>query len=288
MKILVTGANGQLGKEMNRILELRNPGTTTYTDVDSLDITDSKAVSDFIDKHQFTHIINCAAYTAVDKAESDQTSCYRINAEAVQNIANAAAKIGAKVVHISTDYVFDGKSFLPYVETDKVNPTSAYGTSKRKGEMILLSFCPDAVILRTSWLYSPHGNNFVKTMIRLGREKSELGVVYDQVGTPTSATDLAEAIYTVITARQWLPGIYHFSNEGVISWYDFTKAIHRIAGIDGCNVKPISTEDFPTAASRPHYSVLDKSKIKRTFGICIPYWEDSLTTCIEQLLAQEL
>lgn len=287
MKILVTGANGQLGKEMNRVLEQNMPGITTYTDVDTLDITDPAAVNDFVEQHQFTHIINCAAYTAVDKAEADQTLCYRINADAVQNIANAAAKTGAKVVHISTDYVFDGKSYLPYVETDKINPTSAYGTSKRKGEMVLLAFCPDAVIIRTAWLYSPHGNNFVKTMMRLGREKSELGVICDQIGTPTSASDLADAIYSVITARQWLPGIYHFSDEGAISWYDFTKAIHRIAGITGCNVKPIKTEDYPTAATRPHYSVLDKSKIKRTFNITIPYWEDSLTACINQLMAQE-
>lgn len=286
MKILVTGANGQLGKEMRSILERNLPGITDYTDVDTLDITDSRAVDEYFNKNEITHVINCAAYTAVDKAETDQTLCYRINVDAVQNLAQAASKYGIKIVHISTDYVFDGKNYRPYVESDKTNPTSTYGTTKRKGEMILLSFCPDAVILRTAWLYSPHGHNFVKTMIRLGQEKPELRVVFDQVGTPTSATDLASAIYSILTARQWVPGTYHFTDEGVTSWYDFAKAIHRLAGINTCKVTPVTTEDYPTPATRPHYSVLDKSMIKRTFGITIPYWEDSLAKCIEILKSQ--
>lgn len=286
MKILVTGANGQLGKEMRSILERNLPGITDYTDVDTLDITDSRAVDEYFNKNEITHVINCAAYTAVDKAETDQTLCYRINVDAVQNLAQAASKYGIKIVHISTDYVFDGKNYRPYVESDKTNPTSTYGTTKRKGEMILLSFCPDAVILRTAWLYSPHGHNFVKTMIKLGQEKSELRVVFDQVGTPTSATDLASAIYSILTARQWVPGTYHFTDEGVTSWYDFAKAIHRLAGINTCKVTPVTTEDYPTPATRPHYSVLDKSMIKRTFGITIPYWEDSLAKCIEILKSQ--
>lgn len=287
MKILVTGANGQLGKEMRAILEKECPGKTLYTDIDTLDISDSKSVNDFFEQNELTHVINCAAYTAVDKAESEQTMCYKINVEAVQNIAKAAAKHGIKVVHISTDYVFDGKNYRPYTEGNKANPTSIYGTTKRKGEMILLSFCPDAVIVRTAWLYSPHGHNFVKTMMKLGREKSELRVVFDQIGTPTSATDLAAAIFAILKSRQWISGTYHFSNEGVASWYDFAKAIHRIAGITNCNIIPVTTADYPTPATRPNYSVLDKSMIKRTFGIKIPYWEDSLKECIARINEQE-
>ncbi len=287
MKILVTGANGQLGKEMHRVLEQQCPGVTIYTDVDTLDITDERAVEYFFEKNELTHVVNCAAYTAVDKAESDQTLCYRINVDAVQNLAKAASKYGVKVVHISTDYVFDGKSYRPYVQSDKTNPTSTYGTTKRKGEMILLSFCPDAIILRTAWLYSTHGHNFVKTMLKLGAEKPELRVVFDQIGSPTSAADLADAIHSILTARQWVPGTFHFSNEGVISWYDFAKAIHRIAGLTTCKVTPVTTEDYPTPATRPHYSVLDKSMIKRTYGIEIPYWEDSLRKCIETLKKEQ-
>lgn len=283
MKILVTGANGQLGKEMHAILEKECPGQTLYTDVDTLDISDAKSVEQFFDQNELTHVINCAAYTAVDKAESDQTMCYRINVDAVQNIAKAASKYGVKVVHVSTDYVFDGKNYRPYTEADKTNPTSTYGTTKRKGEMILLSFCPDAVIVRTAWLYSPHGHNFVKTMMKLGDEKPELRVVFDQIGSPTSATDLAAAIYAIINSRQWVPGTYHFTNEGVASWYDFAKAIHRIAGITNCKITPVTTEDYPTPATRPHYSVLDKTMIKRTFGIEIPYWENSLADCISRI-----
>jgi len=283
MKILVTGANGQLGREMNRVLERNCPGITTYTDIDSLDIADSDAVSSFIEKNNFSHIINCAAFTAVDRAETEQALCYRINVDAVQNIAKAASKTGARVIHVSTDYVFDGKSYRPYKESDKVNPVSVYGNSKRKGEMVLLSYCPDAIVLRTAWLYSPHGHNFVKTMLKAGKERPELRVVFDQVGTPTSATDLASAIYSIVNARQWMPGIYHYSDEGAISWYDFAMAIHRIAGIDTCRVVPVTTDDYPTPASRPHYSVLDKSKIKSTFDIKIPYWEDSLRDCIARI-----
>lgn len=286
MKILVTGANGQLGKELHEILEKECPGQTIYTDVDTLDITDTKSVDDFFEQNELTHVINCAAYTAVDKAESDQTMCYRINVDAVQNIAKAASKHGVKVIHVSTDYVFDGKAHRPYTEADKTNPTSTYGTTKRKGEMILLSFCPDAVIVRTAWLYSPHGHNFVKTMMKLGSERPELRVVFDQIGSPTSATDLASAIYTIVKSSQWTSGIFHFSNEGVASWFDFAKAIHRIAGITNCNIIPVTTEDYPTPAARPHYSVLDKSTIKRTFGMKIPYWEDSLAKCIERLKSQ--
>lgn len=284
MKILVTGSNGQLGRELRRALEATLPGVTTYTDVDELNICDTKAVDEFVSAGDFTHIVNCAAFTAVDKAETEQSMCYAINADAVKNIAVAASNSGVKVLHISTDYVFDGKAHRPYKESDKVCPVSAYGTSKRKGEMMLLAMCPDAVIIRTAWLYSPHGHNFVKTMLNLGREKKEIRVVADQIGTPTSATDLAEAIVTILTSRQWRPGIYHYTNEGACSWYDFTKVIHHLAGITGCTITPITTADYPTAATRPFYSVLDKNSIKKTYSLKIPFWIDSLSKVVNQLL----
>ena len=211
--------------------------------------------------------------------------CYRINADAVCNLASVAAKCGCKVIHISTDYVFDGRAHSPYRETDKVNPLSNYGASKRKGEMVLLSLCPDAIIIRTAWLYSTTGHNFVKTMLKLGRENKEIRVVSDQVGTPTYASDLAEVIVGILRARQWTPGIFHFTDEGVCSWYDFSKAIFRYAGIRNCKVIPINTEDYPTAAVRPPYSVLDKTTIKKTYGIEIPHWEESLALCIARLSA---
>lgn len=283
MKILVTGAAGQLGNELHNVLEQKMPGVTIYTDINELDLTDAPAVKKFIIDNEISHVVNCAAYTAVDKAEQEPALCAKINTDVVKNIAEVATDYGVKVIHISTDYVFDGTAHSPYKESDKVNPISTYGTTKRKGEMVLLSMSPDAIIIRTAWLYSPYGNNFVKTMMKLGSERAELGVVCDQIGTPTYARDLAEAIYTILTARQWVPGIYHFSDEGVCSWYDFTKAIHRIAGITGCNVKPITTDDYPTLASRPPYSVLDKTRIKKTYGITIPHWEESLVDCINRL-----
>lgn len=283
MKILVTGANGQLGTEMRNILEVNDPGITLYTDVAELDITDAKAVSEYIVKNEITHIINCAAYTAVDKAEEDKALCTAINVDAVKNLASAADAVGAKVIHISTDYVFDGTAHRPYRESDKVNPVSQYGTTKRLGETALLALAPNSIIVRTAWLYSPYGKNFVKTMMRLGEELQVLKVVSDQIGTPTYAADLAEAIYTILKSPQWIEGIYHFSNEGACSWYDFTKAIHRISGIKDCDVQPIPTEDYPTMASRPAYSILDKSKIKATYGITIPHWEESLGRCINRI-----
>ncbi len=280
MKILITGSNGQLGTEMKNILETEFPGRSIYTDVAELDITDAKSVSDFIQQNEITHIVNCAAYTAVDKAEEDKALCAAINIDAVRNLASAAESFGTKIIHISTDYVFDGTAHRPYKESDKVNPISHYGTTKRQGETALLALAPNSIIIRTAWLYSPYGKNFVKTMIRLGHELPTLNVVSDQIGTPTYAADLARAIYTILRSPQWIAGIYHFSNEGACSWYDFTKAIHRICGIKNCQVSPITTEDYPTAATRPSYSILDKSKIKATFGIAIPYWEESLEKCI--------
>ena len=283
MKILVTGSKGQLGNELRNILEETIPGVTTYTDIEELDLTDAKAVEKFVENNEFTHIVNCAAYTNVDRAEEDKLLCAAINVNAVKNLANAADRIGAKIVHVSTDYVFDGTSYRPYKESDKVNPISQYGTTKRAGETALLALSPDSVIVRTAWLYSPYGKNFVKTMIKLGRELKQLRVVSDQVGTPTYAKDLAKAIVSVITAPQWVPGIYHFSNEGVCSWYDFTKSIHRIAGITDCEVLPIPSEDYPTPATRPFYSVLDKARIKATYDVKIPHWEESLVDCIQRL-----
>lgn len=283
MKILVTGANGQLGNELRNVLEAEIPGKTLYTDIAELDLTNADAVKTFVCNNDITHIVNCAAYTAVDKAEDEKLECAAININAVQNIATAADANGAKVIHISTDYVFDGTAHCPYKESDKVNPTSQYGTTKRKGETALLALAPDSIIIRTSWLYSPYGNNFVKTMLRLGNERTQLSVVCDQIGTPTYAYDLAKAIYAILISHQWVEGIYHFSNEGVCSWYDFAKAIHRYGNITNCEVHPIPTKDYPTAAVRPFYSVLDKTKIKATYNVTIPYWQDSLIECINRI-----
>lgn len=283
MKILVTGADGQLGHEMRNVLESEFPGNTLYTDVDTLDLTDAKAVESFMLNNEVTHIVNCAAYTDVDRAEEDKLKCSAVNVNAVQNLANAADKTGAKIIHISTDYVFDGTACRPYRESDKVNPISQYGTTKRKGETALLALSPDSIIIRTAWLYSPYGKNFVKTMLRLGHENKSIRVVCDQIGTPTYALDLARAIYKILRAQQWVSGIYHFTDEGACSWYDFTKSIHRMAGITDCHVTPILSEDYPTVASRPFYSVLDRTRIKATYGVEIPHWEESLQDCIKRI-----
>lgn len=282
MKILVTGCHGQLGTELQNVLENRMPGKTVYTDVDSLDITDSKAIEGIIVRENPSHIVNCAAYTAVDKAEVEPSLCYKINTEAVTTLATIASKYGIKVIHFSTDYVFDGHSYMPYNESAKANPLSTYGTSKRKGEMMLLSICPDAIILRTSWLYSPYGSNFMKTMLRLGAANKEVKVVADQIGSPTYAADLAGAVFSILSSRQWVPGIFHYANEGVCSRYDFAKAAMTEADITSCKVVPIATTDYPMEAERPYYSVLDKTLIKRTYGISIPNWHESLKECINR------
>ena len=283
MNILITGCNGQLGNEM-QLLEQENPQHTYYnTDVQELDITNQEAVSRFVDDHQIDGIVNCAAYTAVDKAEDNQELCDLLNHIAPAYLAEAVEKRGGWLIQISTDYVFDGTNHTPYVETDPVCPNSTYGRTKLAGEQAAQQACSRTMIIRTAWLYSTFGNNFVKTMIRLGNEKPELGVIFDQIGTPTYARDLALCIMTAIN-QDVKPGIYHFSNEGVISWYDFTKAIHRIAGINDCHVRPLHTSEYPTPAARPHYSVLDKTKIKQTYGIEIPYWEESLKECVKKLI----
>lgn len=282
MNILITGCNGQLGNEI-MLLEKSYPEYTFFnTDVNELDITNQLAVTDFINRNAIDGVVNCAAYTAVDKAESNQKLCTALNTEAPAYIAAAIEKRGGWLIQISTDYVFNGAKHTPYVETDTPCPDSVYGSTKLAGELAVSKFCKKTMIIRTAWLYSTFGNNFVKTMMRLGKEKQELGVVFDQIGTPTYARDLAVVIMTAVK-QGVIPGVYHFSNEGVCSWYDFTKAIHRIAGIKTCRVKPLHTSEYPTPAARPAYSVLDKTKIKADYKVEIPYWEESLKECVGML-----
>ena len=282
MKLLVTGSGGQLGRELQHLLDKEMPGAAAYTDKEQLDITDQKAIEDFLIKNEITHIVNCAAYTDVEKAEDEKLECSALNFLAVKNIAMAADANGCKVIHISTDYVFDGTSNRPYRESDKVNPISQYGTTKRKGETALIALAPESIIIRTAWLYSPHGRNFVKTMLRLFKSQPEVKVVCDQIGTPTYARDLAKAILKIVNSNQWVAGIYHFTDEGVASWYDFAKAIARISGNTGCKITPIPSEEYPQGASRPYYSVLDRTRIKATYGVEIPHWE-SLVDCLEKM-----
>ena len=282
MNILITGCNGQLGNEM-QLLEKANPQHTYFnTDVAELDITDAVAVDKFVDDNHIDGIVNCAAYTAVDKAEDNQEFCRLLNTDAPGYLAAAVEKRGGWLIQISTDYVFDGTNHTPYTEEEPTCPNSVYGSTKLEGERAAQQACSRTMIVRTAWLYSTFGNNFVKTMMRLGKEKPELGVIFDQIGTPTYARDLAVALFAAIN-QGVVPGIYHFSNEGVISWYDFTKAIHRIAGITTCHVRPLHTAEYPTPANRPHYSVLDKTKIKQTYNLDIPYWEESLKECVDKL-----
>ncbi len=285
MKVLVTGANGQLGCALRRLLDREIPGEAIYTDKQELDLTDAAAVENFIRDNEVTHIVNCAAYTAVDRAEEEKRECALINTDAVKNLAAAADLLGAKIIHISTDYVFDGTNHRPYRESDKVNPISQYGTTKRKGETALLALAPESIIIRTAWLYSDTGHNFVKTILALAEKQNEIRVVCDQIGTPTYARDLAEAVLAVLKSHQWVAGIYHFTDEGAASWYDFAKAILRIAG-KKTRVVPIPTEDYPTLAQRPAYSILDRSRIKATYGVEIPHWEDALADCVKLILNQ--
>lgn len=290
MNILVTGCNGQLGNEVQILAKTNTQHNYIFTDViipegssvKKLDITNEAEVEAFIADNSIDGIINCAAFTAVDKAESEESFCDILNHKAPGYLAAAVGKRGGFMVQVSTDYVFDGTSYRPMTEDMPTCPNSVYGRTKLAGEHAVIAACHNSLIIRTAWLYSTFGNNFVKTMIRLGREKQELGVIFDQVGTPTYAHDLAVAIFAAIE-QGIVPGIYHFSNEGVTSWYDFTKAIHRIAGIKTCNVRPLHTAEYPAPAARPHYSVLDKTKFKKTYHIEIPYWEDSLRECIEKL-----
>ena len=283
MNILITGCNGQLGNEM-QLLEKEDAANNYFnTDVAELDITNVEAIEQFLAANNIDGIVNCAAYTAVDKAEANEEFCTLLNAEAPGYLAHAIGKRGGWMIQISTDYVFDGTQHIPYQEDEDTCPNSVYGRTKLVGEFNVLKLCQQSMVIRTAWLYSTFGNNFVKTMIRLGNERPELGVIADQIGTPTYARDLARIIMTAIS-KGIQPGIYHFTNEGVASWYDFTKAIHRLAGITTCHVRPLHTAEYPTAAQRPPYSVLDKTKIKQTYGIEIPYWEESLKECIDKLM----
>lgn len=280
--ILITGCNGQLGNEMQLQAKINPQHSYFFTDIDELDITDEQAIDRFVTDNQVDIIVNCAAYTAVDKAEDNETLCTLLNSTAPGYLARAIEKRGGQFVQISTDYVFDGTAHTPYTETVATCPNSVYGRTKLDGELNAQRECSRTMIVRTAWLYSAFGNNFVKTMMRLGKERTELGVVFDQIGTPTYARDLAAVIMTAIN-RGIVPGIYHFSNEGAVSWYDFTKAIHRIAGITTCHVRPLHTDEYPAKAPRPAFSVLDKTKIKQTYDIEVPYWEESLRECIMAL-----
>ncbi len=281
--ILVTGANGQVGSELQDLAS-NYPYNFFFTDRETLDITDKEAIESFYSQSNITHIINCAAYTAVDKAEEDEENADKVNHLAVKYLAEVAKERNISLVHISTDYVFDGKNYKPYTEEDTTDPQGVYGATKLAGEKAMQKLNPkNSIIIRTSWVYSSYGNNFVKTMLRLGKEREELRVIFDQVGTPSYAKDLAQTILDIIPQiKNDNVEIYHYSNEGVLSWYDFAKEIMRMAKLD-CQIKPIETKEYPTPAKRPHYSLLNKAKIKTEFGIEIPYWKDSLDECLKVL-----
>lgn len=288
IKVLVTGSKGQLGSEINAISSNFSKLDITYTDIEELDITDTVAVDKYIKVLQPKYIVNCAAYTAVDKAEQDIELSNKINSIAPSILAKTAKEYGCKMIHVSTDYVFDGESNTPYDETSSVNPASQYGKSKLKGEEAVLS-TGNGMVIRTSWLYSSFGGNFVKTIIRNAKIKSELRVVDDQLGCPTYASDLANVILKIISKEQnnFIPEIFHYSNEGICSWYDFACEIVSLSNID-CKISPIKTKDYPLPAKRPRYSVFNKSKIHNLYNIEIPYWKKSLGNCIEILRKEGL
>jgi dTDP-4-dehydrorhamnose reductase len=285
MNILITGANGQLGSEFRKIEKERSLHHFYFTDIAELDITNPDAVSNYITHHKIDIIVNCAAYTAVDKAEKNIYLAEKVNITGPEVLAKSAKENNCKLIHISTDYVFDGSKNTPYTEDDLVSPLGVYGDTKYRGEQAVISSGAEAIIIRTSWLYSSFGNNFVKTMIKFGKERESLNVIFDQIGTPSYAGDLAEAIITIIDSSLKLDKhrqVYHFSNHGVASWYDFAVNIMKIANID-CLINPIETKDYPANVVRPFYSVLNKSNIIKDFKLKIPYWKDSLTNCIDIL-----
>lgn len=284
LNILITGANGQLGNEMRRLGAV-SPNNYLFTDVAELDITDTAAVGELMRRERIDIAVNCAAYTNVERAEEDEATAHLLNCQAVRNLAEAAAATGATLMHVSTDYVFDGQGHLPYREEDPTSPLGAYGRTKLAGEQAVVDSGCKYLIFRTAWLYSEFGNNFLKTMLRLTAEREELKVVFDQIGTPTYAGDLALAIFAIIEGERYAgnEGIYHFTNEGVSSWYDFAVEIAAATGHDACRILPCHTAEFPTKAARPAYSVLDKTKVKRTFGIEIPHWRESMLYCLEKL-----
>lgn len=285
MKILVTGGDGQLGSALKKLSGDYKNHIFTFIDVGDLDITDSPGMAAFLAAHKPAILINCAAYTAVDRAESETRQAMAVNATAAGEMARICAETGILLIHISTDYVFDGKSYKPYKETDPVNPVSVYSKSKLEGESRILQEDVKGIIIRTSWLYSEDGQNFVKTILKKGKELGKLRVVYDQVGGPTYARDLARAILDILPeiANTRAMEVYHYADEGVISWYDFAHAIIEISGID-CILEPVETKEYPTPAPRPLYSVLNKTKFKERFGIAIPYWRTSLEECIGNIM----
>ena len=283
LNILVTGSNGQVGSEIKE-LSSNYPYKFCFTDRKELDISNLQDIRKYIIENNIDTIINCAAYTAVDKAEIEQELADKINHLSVKNIVMLSNEFGIKLIHISTDYVFDGTNFKPYIENDTTNPQNVYGQTKLDGEKVILEYnLKNSIIIRTSWVYSFYGNNFVKTMLRLGKEKESLGVIFDQIGTPTYAKDLAKTILEILSKiNTQKVEIYNFSNEGVVSWYDFAKEIMKMAKLP-CQINPIETYQYPTPAKRPHYSLLNKSKIKKDFGIVIPYWKDGLDDCLRRL-----
>lgn len=285
MKILVTGSNGQLGIELRRVFETSHPGVeVVYTDVDELDITDRKAVEGLLRRGDFSHVVNCAAYTNVERAEEEKALCHAINADGPANLGRLAEELGLRIIHISTDYVFDGTASEPYTESAKPRPLSVYASTKRQGETALLGLAPDSIIIRTAGLYSPHGRNFIKTMVKLARtSKGPVTVVYDQVTAPTSARDLARAVADIVLSKKWTGGIYNYSNEGVCSWYDVAREVFD-ALESPVELIPIRSADYPTAATRPHYAVLDHARIRATYGLEIPHWRHSLRRDLPEIL----
>ena len=281
-KILVTGAHGQLGTELNFLSSLLESDSFTFVDQNNLDITDAVAVNEFISTGNYSAIINCAAYTAVDKAETEKEIAFKVNADGAGNLAKAAKQFHAKFIHFSTDFIFDGTGLVPYTENDKPDPLSVYGASKLAGEERVLADNSAAIIIRTSWVYSSFGNNFVKTILKLCKEREHLNVIFDQIGTPTYARDLAGVVLHIIQQKEWKPGIYNYSNEGVASWYDFAVAIRDMAVLK-TKILPIETSQYPTPAVRPKYSVLNKKKIKEIFALEIPHWRESLEKCMKLL-----
>jgi dTDP-4-dehydrorhamnose reductase len=286
MNILVTGSNGQLGSEIKDLVTNYKDFNFFFRDLPELNICDAEALNTFVFNQNINAVINCAAYTSVDQAEEDSEIAEKVNAKGVLNLVNALEKVDGKLIHISTDYVFDGNHSQPYIESDPVSPIGVYGETKREGELAVINSTTEGIVIRTSWLYSAYGNNFVKTMIHLGKEKEKLNVIFDQIGTPTFAGDLANTCLAILSNEQIrideAGKVYHYSNEGVTSWYDFATAIMEFGSLV-CKVRPIETKDYPTPAKRPHFSVLNKTKIKKDFNIQIPYWRDSLEKCIEKL-----
>lgn len=289
MKILIIGGEGQLGSSLTKLIENENFAQFQITTIAQLDLSKEENIESFFKGNNFDYVVNCTAYTAVDKAENDQVTARLINAKAIQWIGRYAKLKKAGVIHISTDYVFSGESNLPLTTKDTVNPNSVYGLTKAEGEHLLMQENEKSVIIRTSWLYSEYGNNFLKTMLKLGAEKDEIKVVFDQIGTPTYASDLASTILQILKtvtsdSNLFAPGIYHYSNEGVCSWYDFAQMIFKLANLN-CKIEAVSSDQFPTLAKRPAYSVMDKTKIKKQFNISIPFWIDSLEKCLKEINA---